>query len=83
MATAAITGRWAKSHGEQLVDLPLEPVEDRMQAICMIFAHRTATNSRHQDMFTPTHSVLRQGKQVVKYREPKARMTPWELGSYK
>ena len=73
VAMAAITGHWADSHSEQLKALSLEPLKDRREAICRTFAHRTATNSRHQDMFTPTHTVLRQGKQTLKYREPRAR----------
>ena len=73
VAMAAITGRWADSHSQQLEDLGLEPLELRRAALCRTFALRTATNSRHQDMFTLAHSSIRQGKQVKKYREPKAR----------
>ena len=73
VAMAAVTGRWAESHSQQLVDLGLEDLELRRAAICRTFALRTATNSRHQDMFTLTQSSVRQGKQLKKYREPKAR----------
>ena len=73
VAMAAITGRWAASHTQQLRELGLERLEPRRLALCRTFAGRTATNSRHQDMFIPTHSFLRQGKQANKYWEPKAR----------
>ena len=77
VAMAAITGRWAESHTEQLVDLGLEHLHLRREQICRTFAHRTATNSRHMDMFIPSHSVPRQGKQLWKYREVKARTSAY------
>ena len=74
---AAITGRWSESHTEQLEDLGLEQLHLRREKLCKTFAHRTATNSRHMDMFVPTHSVMRKGKQVCKYREAKARTSAY------
>ena len=68
VAMVDIAGRWEELHTRQLGDLGLELLEERRT-----FAHRTATNSRHQDMFTLTNAVQRQGKQVLKYREKKAR----------
>ena len=38
VAMAAVTGRWAESHSQQLVDLGLEDLELRRAAICRTFA---------------------------------------------
>ena len=61
-AMAAITGRWEPSHTRQLADLDLERLSARRTRLCQTFAQRTATNSRHMDMFTPVISARRQGK---------------------
>ena len=68
-AMAAITGRWQPSHTRQMDDLRLERLSARRTRICKTFAERTASNSRHMDMFTPVHSARRQGT----YREIFAR----------
>ena len=70
VAMAAITGRWEPSHSQQLLDLGLDPLAPRRIKLCGRFAHRTATNSRHTDMFTPIASLPRKGKHAKKYREP-------------
>ena len=64
-AMAAITGRWEPSHTSQLEDLGLERLSARRTKMCKTFAQRTATNSRHMDMFTPVTSARRVGT----YRE--------------
>ena len=64
-AMAAITGRWEPSHTRQLAELQLERLSARRTRLCKTFAQRTATNSRHMDMFTPVNSARRQGT----YRE--------------
>ncbi len=53
VAMAAITGTWAASHTQQLQDLGLEELAARRRRLCLRFARRTATNSRHTDLFTP------------------------------
>ena len=68
-AMAAITGRWEPSHTRQLEELGLERLSSRRTRICQTFAHRTATDSRHMDMFTPVTSARRLGT----YREILAR----------
>ena len=68
-AMAAITGRWEPSHTRQLEDLGLERLSARRTKMCRAFAQRTATNSRHKDMFTPVASARRIGT----YREILAR----------
>ena len=68
-AMAAITGRWEPSHSRQLSELGLERLTARRTRLCQTFAQRTATNSRHMDMFTPVTSTRRLGT----YREIFAR----------
>ena len=51
VAMAAITGRWDPSHSGQLRRLGLEPLPERRTRLCRRFAKRTATKSRHQDLF--------------------------------
>jgi hypothetical protein len=53
VAMAAITGTWAPSHSQQLSDLGLEELSARREQLCVRFARRTATKSRHTDLFTP------------------------------
>ena len=65
VAMAAITGRWEPSHTRQLAELGLERLSARRTRICKTFSQRTATNSRHMDMFTPVTSARRIGT----YRE--------------
>ena len=73
VAMAAITGRWEKSHTRQLEELGLERLPARRLRLCERFARRTATNSRHMDMFTPVNSLQRRAKHSKKYRELPAR----------
>ena len=52
-AGAAITGSWREDYGAACTRLGIE--EDlgaRRLKLCKTFAHRTATASRHQDLFT-------------------------------
>ena len=72
VAMAAIAGRWAPSHTFQLQELGLQSLEPRREAICRRFAQRTATDSRHQDLFTPVQNIPRQGNKVM-YRQVKTR----------
>ena len=69
VAMAAITGRWEASHTRQLEQLGLERLALRRIRICEIFAQRTASNSRHMDMFTPVISLQRRAKHGKKYKE--------------
>ena len=76
VAMAAITGRWHPSHSEQLQELALEPLDARRIRLCERFARRTATRSRHQDMFPLVAANLtvrtrRTGRPL--YREPRCR----------
>ena len=73
VAMAAITGRWEPSHSRQLLELALEPLGLRRVKLCRTFAQRTAENSRHQDLFTPTGTRVRRGKQAKTYRETLSR----------
>ena len=73
VAMAAITGRWEQSHTRQLEALRLERLPKRRIAICERFSRRTATESRHMDMFTPVMSLQRRVKHSKKYREIKTR----------
>jgi hypothetical protein len=50
---AAITGQWHPSHSKQLEELSLEPLDTRRTRLCQRWAVRTATRSRHTDIFTP------------------------------
>ena len=49
---AAITGRWHPSHTSQLEKLSLEPLDTRRTRLCQRFGARTATKSRHTDIFS-------------------------------
>ena len=69
VAMAAITGHWEPSHTRQLEDLGLERLSSRRTRLCEQFARRTATNSRHMDLFTPVDSLQRRAKNSKKYRE--------------
>ena len=69
VAMAAITGRWEQSHTRQLDDLGLERLSARRVRLCERFARRTATSSRHMDLFTPVNSLQRRAKHAKKYRE--------------
>ena len=73
VAMAAITGHWEPSHTRQLEQLGLQRLALRRTKLCNRFALRTATDSRHTDMFSPIPSRPRKGKLVKKYREPRAR----------
>ena len=73
VAMAAITGRWEPSHTKQLEDLGLERLASRRTKLCERFGRRTATSSRHMDMFTPMATLQRTAKHSKKYREIKAR----------
>ena len=69
VAMAAKTGHWEPSHTRQLEDLGLERLSTRRTRLCEQFARRTATNSRHIDLFTPVNSLQRRAKHAKKYRE--------------
>ena len=73
VAMAAIVGRWEPSHTRQLQELGIERLEPRRQKLCRVFAQRTATVSRHTDLFTQNGFKLRKGKMVRLYREPVSR----------
>jgi hypothetical protein len=73
VAMAAITGRWVRSHTAQLRELGLERLELRRQRICERFGQRTATNSRHQDMFRINPNNRTRGGQNRGYIEINAR----------
>ena len=70
MAMAAITGRWEPSHTQQLLDLGLDRLGSRRELLCRTFAKRTALDSQHMDLFTPTGSQPRRGKLMRTYRTP-------------
>ena len=70
MALAAIAGRWEPSHSRQLLELGLERLEPRRLRLGKVWALRTAQDSRHTDLFTPTGARPRPGKHVQKYRTP-------------
>ena len=71
---AAIVGSWAPSLTDQLEALGLERLATRRETLCSRWAHKTATKSRHKDIFTPaTVGPLRQAKKSLKYIEPRAR----------
>ena len=72
MAMAAITGRWEQSHTQQLLELGLQRLGPRRTLLCRSFAKRTALDSRHMDMFSPTGFRPRRGKMVRSYRTPRS-----------
>ena len=70
VAMAAITGRWEPSHSRQRRDLGLEQLAARRTKLCATWAERTATDSRHKDIFTLSGAPVRLGKAARSYREP-------------
>ena len=76
VAMAAITGRWHPSHSGQLAELALEPLDTRRIRLCRRFAERTATRSRHTDLFSLEAAGVtmktRRGERGF-YREPRCR----------
>ena len=78
VAMAAMVGHWAPSLTDQLEDLGLERLVSRRENICRRFAVRTASKSRHSDIFTLAQTGLqRPNKKSLKYVEPKARTTSY------
>jgi hypothetical protein len=79
VAMAAITGVWAPSHSQQLSDLGLEELAARRERLCLRFARRPATMSRHKDMFTPAAGPrFPRGPQPrPRYQEVEARTTTY------
>ena len=77
IAMAAITGRWEASHTLQLQNLALERLSVRRENICKRFALRTATLSRHQELFQPLTSITRRGKSGTKYHEISTRTSSY------
>ena len=69
VAMATITGRWEPSHSRQLQDLGLEQLRARRTKLCATFAKRTATYSRHMDIFTRSGAPVRTGMAARPYRE--------------
>ena len=69
VAMAATTGRWEASHTLQLSQLGLEKLKNHREIICKRFAYRTATNSRHQDLFQPLTTNTRRGISGLYYQE--------------
>ena len=78
VAMAAMVGHWAPSLTDQLEDLGLERLFTRREDICRRFALRTASKSRHRDIFTlAPNGLQRPNKKSLKYAEPKARTTTY------
>ena len=72
MAMVAITGRLEPSHTQQLLHLGLEQLRPRRELLCWTFAKRTALDSRHTNLLTPTGFRPRRGEMVRTYREPRS-----------
>ena len=77
VAMAAITERWHPSHWGQLAELALEPLDTRGIRLCHRFAERTATWSRHTDLFSLEAAgvTVRRRRRAERglYREPNCR----------
>jgi hypothetical protein len=69
LAMVAMAG-WHPSHSQQLRELGLEALPARRRRLAKRFARRTATRSRHTDLF---QQVARPRRQTKLYREPKSR----------
>ena len=80
VAMAAITGLWHPSHSEQLAELSLEPLDTRRTGLYRRFAKRTATQSRHMDLFSLESAgvnVTTMRAEMGIYREPTCRMATY------
>ena len=74
VAMAAITGRWHPSHSGQLDELGLQPLDTRRTRLCRRFAKRTATKSRHMEMFSLASAEATTRRTALGlYREPRCR----------
>ena len=84
VAMAAITGTWDQSHSGQLQRLGLEPLPGRRTRLCRRFAKRTATKSRHMDLFQLTGSTRpeRGCQPRPLYREPHARTAAYRRSAF-
>ena len=70
-AVAAITGSWREEYGAACSRIGLE--EDlgaRRLRLCKSFAHKTATNSRHKDLFVRLENPRNTRGGGKKWREP-------------
>ena len=74
LAMVAMAG-WNPSHSQQLTDLGLERLSVRRERMCLRLARKTATVSRHTDMFTPT--INPRARTSKEYREPLCRTTTY------
>ena len=73
-AVAAITGSWREDYTAACTRLGIEAdLGSRRRKLCRTFAQKTATNSRHQDLFTKLDNPpnTRGGGKV--WREPKCK----------
>ena len=80
VAMAAITS-WGTSYTQQLLDMGLERLSVRRQILCLRFARKTATNSRHTDLFTPVVRAYTTRNTVPTYREPLTRTSSYYKSS--
>ena len=74
LAMVAMAG-WNPSHSQQLTDLGLERLSVRRERMCLRLARKTATVSRHTDMFTPT--INPRARTSKEYWEPLCRTTTY------
>ena len=76
LALSTITS-WTWKYQDQLDFLGLERLDLRRNKLCLTFAKRTATKSRHQDMFQLTHNPHNIRTTCKRYVEPRARTTAY------
>ena len=68
---------WSLSYQEQLEFLGLERLDTRRSKLSLTFTKRTASKSRHQDLFLEVPNPHNTCRTCKKYREPKARTTAY------
>ena len=77
LALSTITS-WTLRYQDQLDLLGLEKLFSRRNKLCLTFARRTATKSRHQDIFQEAANAHNTRNQVKTYIEPRARTTAYQ-----
>ena len=76
LALSTITS-WTLDYPEQLLQLGLERLDLRRRKLCLTFARRTASKSRHADIFQETNNTHITRKNKKTYIEPRARTTAY------
>ena len=77
LALSTITS-WTLPYQDQLDLLGLEKLDFRRNKLCLTFARRTASTSRHKNIFQETDNAHNTRNKLKTYIEPRARTTAYQ-----